>query len=695
MNKLQLSAVLFALSILPAVVVADEGMWPLNALPLDELRSRYQFEPSPEWIERVQKSCVRISSGGSGSFVSPHGLVMTNHHVGSDAIADLSTSERDLMRDGFYAKTLAEELRCPHLELFQLMSIRDVTAEVEGAVRPEMPPAEAQAARRRQMSAIEQAAKAESGLHPEIVTLYHGARYHLYQYKKYDDVRLVMAPEQGIAFFGGDLDNFEYPRYDLDCCFLRAYEGGQPAKTTPHLSWSASGAAEGELVFIAGHPARTRRMYTMDHLAFLRDVDLPLTLASYNQREVALQQFVAEGDEHHRTGMEDLFSIQNGRKALGGIYQGLLNPEILQRKSAREAALRQFVTSDPQRQAQYGSAWQELSTALKGIESTYPAYYLMESRRASLCRLFTIARHLVRAAAERPKPDGDRLEEYRDAELSSLEAALFSTAPIHDDLEQLRMADGLTRVARLLGADHPAAVQMLGGRAPADRAAELLSGTKLRDVDYRRQLYQGGAAAIEHCDDPMIRFARMLDPLARELRKAYEDQLESIQTQAYGRIARAAFAMHGERIYPDATYTLRLSIGTVRGYRALGADVPPMTKLAGAYQHAEAHHHKPPFQLPQRWIDRKEALDLNTPFNFVSTNDIIGGNSGSPVFNRNAEVVGLVFDGNIYSLIWDIEFDEQQARAVSVHSQAMIEALRKLYDAGTLADELTGAGSPG
>lgn len=682
--------ILGLLFVLSSASRADEGMWLLNNLPTEQLQEKYGFVPTDDWVRHVQRSCVRISSGGSASFVSADGLLMTNHHVASDIIADLSDEKNNYVRDGYYASSRGDELKCPQTELSVLMSIEPVTDKVNADVTSEMSPSEAFAARKKAMAEIEKEAKNRTGLMPEIVELYHGARYDLYLYKRYTDVRLVFAPEAGIAFFGGDLDNFEYPRYCLDVTFLRAYEDNKPARTEHYLKWSASGSREGELVFIAGHPGRTQRMFTVEHLQFLRDVRVPLILNAYNQREVALHQFMGRSDENRRIANEELLGIQNGRKAYNGILEGLLDEQLLSLKRQAQEKLIDFINSEPKRQAEYGAAHRRLAAAIDATRSDYPAYFLLANRRASLCRLYSIAMQLVMAAQEKAKPDGERFDEFRDANLPSLELGLFSEAPIYDNLEQFRLSDGLIRLGRLLGGEHPAVKAALGGLDAQGRAATLLAGCKLKSADYRRKLYEGGSSAIAESDDTMIRFARQMEPIVRELRKRYEDEYESIEKEVYGKIAAALFEMYGDKVYPDATFTLRLAYGTVAGYEEPGRSVDAMTSIRGLYKLAAQRGNQSPYELPKRWQDRKDKLDLSVPFNFVCTNDIIGGNSGSPIFNKSGEIVGIVFDGNIHSLIWDFQFDMKRARAVGVHSRSIIEALEKVYDAGPLAAEIMG-----
>lgn len=668
---------------------ADEGMWPLNHLPTQTLQKKYGFTPDEAWLKHVQRASVRVGEGGSASFVSPDGLLMTNHHVASDVIADLSDEKHDYIKDGFYAPTRDKELKCPHLELDVLMEIEPVTDRVNAGTE-KMSPADAMAARKKAKAEIEKEAKERTGLQPQVVELYNGARYDLYLYKRYTDVRLVFAPESEIAFFGGDPENFEYPRFNLDVSFLRAYEDGKPANTPDYLKWSATGPKDGELTFISGHPGRTQRLYTVDHLRFLRDVHVPLILNAYNQREVALMLFSQRSAENKRIAKDDLFGIQNGRKAYGGILAGLLDEKLIDLKERAEKDLRAFIAEDPTRAKEYGEAYEKLTAALNNLRSSYAEYFLIENRRASMCRLFSIASKLVRAAEEKAKPDGERLEEYRDANLPSLEGDLFSAAPIYPELDQYKLEDSLIRLGRALGGDHPYVQAAFGGKSAAARAAELIAGTKLLDVALRKKLYEGGSAAIAESKDSMICYAAELDGPARKIRKRYEDEFESIEKDAYAELARARFEKYGQTVYPDATFTLRLAIGTVKGYEEAGRKVPPMTTYAGLYELSAKHENSDPYHLPKHWEDRKSKLDLSVPFNFVTTNDIIGGNSGSPIINRKAEVVGIVFDGNIHGLIWDFQFSDELGRAVGVHSQAIIEALRKVYDADALADEITG-----
>ena len=673
-------ALLFSLAFGSQQAHSDEGMWLFNNPPRKTLKERYGFEPSDEWLAHLQRSSVRFNSGGSGSFVSADGLVMTNHHVGADALQKLSSAEHNYLQEGFYAASPKDEVKCVDLELNVLMSIEDVTERVQDAVKG-LEAAEARAARRAAMNTIEEESLKKSGLRSDVVTLYQGGQYHLYRFKKYTDVRLVFAPEKSIAFFGGDVDNFEYPRYDLDICFFRAYEDDQPAKIEHHLAWSKAGAADGELIFVSGHPGRTNRLDTMAHLNFLRDKVYPLSLNVIRRREVMLRNYGERSKENARQAEDELFGYQNTRKARLGGLAGLQDPTIMGDKRKRESELQQAVAAKSELKKEYGDAWKEVAASIEHWGKIYDQWYLLENGVAFNTELFHIARSIVRLTAETEKPNAERLREYAEAGLDSLKQQLFSEAPIYADLELTKLADSLGMFEELAGAENEFVQKVLDGKSPIERATELIRGSKLADVEVRRKLVEGGRKAVEASDDPMIRLARLVDEPARKVRKEYEEQVDEPQRQAYGKIAKAQFALYGDKIYPDATFTLRLAFGTVKGFRERGEKIPPWTTIGGAYKHSDEHGNVYPFALPKRWNERKEDLDLDTPFNFVSTADIIGGNSGSPVVNRKGEIVGIIFDGNIQSLVLDFVYSDEQSRAVSVHSSAILEALRKIYGA--------------
>jgi len=671
-----------------AATRGDEGMWLFNQPPRQILRERYQFDPTDAWLDHLQKSSIRFNSGGSGSFVSEDGLVISNHHVGADALQKLSSATRNYLKTGFYARTPAEEVKCLDLELNVLESVEDVTARVNTAVPPGGELGAAMLARRKVIADIEKEAHESTGLRCDVVALWEGGAYHLYRYKRYTDVRLVFAPEQQIAFFGGDPDNFEFPRFDLDICLFRAYENGQPAKVKDYLRVSPTGARDGELVFVSGHPGGTSRELTLAELENLRDQALPRRLATLKRVEVLLENWSHRTDENARRARESFFGAQNSRKALDGRLAGLLDPGLMGPKAKAEADFKaRLAGAADKTSADALAGFDKIARATEILAAQSTRSYLLESAQAFSCESYGIARTLLRAGDERTKPNGERLHEYSDSGKISLELGLFSTRPIYTDLEILTLADSLTYFATQLGGDDPLVRQVLAGKSPRDRAVELVNNTKVRDVAFRKQLYEGGAEAVAAAHDPLIELARLVDPTARAARKVAEEQSEAKQ-QAHAAIARARNALFGTGGYPDATFTLRLSFGTVKGYEEEGQPVAALTTLAGLYQRAKDLNNRPPFDLPPLWEKREGKLNLHTPMNFVSTCDIIGGNSGSPVVNRAGEFAGIIFDGNLESLPWDYAFDDRQGRATSVHSAAIIEALEKVYQTKALAKEL-------
>jgi hypothetical protein len=690
------SLVLLAALAFVSPVCADEGMWLFNNPPFAPLREKYDFAPTPQWLEHLQKSSVRFNSGGSGSFVSANGLCITNHHVGADALQKASSQSHNYLKEGFYARTQPAELKCADLELNVLMSIEDVTARVNAAVKPGLPAEAAKTARDGAIAQIEKESKDQTGLRSDVVTLYQGGLYHLYRYKRYDDVRIVFAPEQGMAFYGGDPDNFEYPRFDLDICIFRAYENGQPATIEHYLKWNAHGPADGELTFVSGHPGRTDRQLTVDDMADRRDREVPQWLQMFNRREVLLTAWGQRSFENARRARDNLFGDQNNRKRYDGYIAALFDPEIWSAIEAREKKLRGAIVGDAQLKGSV-SAYERIKKAETAVAHIAPRYDYLEQERPSSVgyrgpralygTLFKYARLLTRAVEQRNKPNGQRQPMFRDSARESLELTLFSTEPVYDDYEILRLTDSLTDFAEKFGPNDPMVKQVLAGKSPRARAVELVTGTKLKDAGVRKQLYNSDAAGLQAAHDPMLDLERMIEGSAHEAMVAHEAQ-EEMKAQAYADIAKARFATQGTSSYPDATFTLRLSYGSVRGYQEDGKPVAPFTNFAGLYQRASEHDNKPPFDLPSRWTQKKSALNLQTKFNFVTDADIIGGNSGSPVVNKNNEFVGIIFDGNIQSLVLDAIFSDKQARAVSVDSAAISEALRKVYDAGALADEL-------
>jgi hypothetical protein len=667
--------------------LAEEGMWPFNNVPRTEIKKRYGFDVTDSWLQKVQMASVRFPNG-SGSFVSPDGLVMTNHHIASDTLQKLSTPETDYLKSGFYARTQAEELKSPDLELNMLVSIEDVTDRVNAAVKPETPPAEAAAARRAATAAIEKESTEKTGLRSDVVTLYQGGQYSLYRYKRFTDVRLVFAPELDIAFFGGDPDNFNFPRYCFDVAFFRVYENDKPLKVENYFAWSKEGAKENELVFVTGHPGSTSRLNTVAHLYYLRDHGLPLVLKLLEGRLQTLRKYSELGEEQQRRAQEDILTLENSVKAYRGQLDGLRGKSLLAKKSEAESALRKAVAADPTKQKKYGDAWDNIAKGRKALGDYYREYSLLENAGAFNSTLYAYARMLVRLAAEDQKPNADRLPEYSEARRPILERALYSPAPVYDDLEKMQLSSSLAVLEGELGPNNPIVKTALKDQTPQARAGELIDGTKLKDVAYRKQLASGGVKAIAESTDPLIQLAKSVDEDARAVRKRYETEVLSNERSNYAKIARALFDTEGTKLYPDATFTLRLSYGAVKGYQENGKWVSPFTTLGGLFQHAVKHGNKNPYQIPPSWTAKKAALSLTTPYNFATTNDIIGGNSGSPVVNRDAALVGLIFDGNIQSLVGNFIYEGSQNRAVAVDSRAIIEALRKIYNASKLADEL-------
>ena len=658
----------------------DEGMWLFNDLPLAMLKERYGFEPSKEWAEHLMKSSVRFNVGGSASFISSTGLVLTNHHVGSDTLFKLSTPERNIMEVGFLAKTPDQELKAPDLELNQLVNIRDVTDVVKASVTDGMSTEQAVAARRAVIAKIEKEALDESGLKSTVTTLYGGGRYHLYQYKKYTDVRLVWAPETAIAFFGGDADNFEYPRYCLDATIFRVYEDGKPAKIEHFLKWSANGPEENEVAFVSGNPGRTSRIFTMDALKYQRDLNLPYIMANLRRQEILLQQYALRGKENARRARDELFGVQNSRKARLGMLAGLQDPQVLADKAAAEARLREIIAADPKLKA-LGSAWDTIA------ETTKKRASLLGKSVAINSQLYNIALELVQMAEEDQKPSGERLPEFSDAGRESLLQQLYSEAPIYTDLDQTLLGDSIAKTLEQRGFDDPVCQKILAGKSPADRAAELISGTELLSVEARRKIAAGGIQAINDSKDPMIMLAKIVNPPIRRIR-SITDQLDEQDKQAYALIAEAKFATQGTSAYPDATFTLRLAFGPVKGYEQDGQQIPAWTNMGGAFEHETKHEGQTDYRLPESWKKAESKLSKTTPFNFVSTADIIGGNSGSPVVNKAGELVGLIFDGNVQSLSGNYVYTDKQARSVSVHSSAIREALQVVYGADNIVKEL-------
>ncbi len=661
---------------LPQLGGAAEGMWPFNMAPAEQVKREHGFEITAPWLDRARRASVRFNNGGSGSFVAPTGLVMTNHHVGVDCIQKLSQGERDYVKDGFLAATPADEAVCPDLELNRLESIEDVTARVKAAeVGPDT--AAQNKARKAAVSEIEKACTEETKLRCDVVTLYSGGAYHLYRYRKFTDVRLVFAPEMQVAFFGGDPDNFNYPRACLDVAFFRVYVDGKPAETPDHFTFDATGAKEGQLVFVSGHPGSTGRLHTPAHLVFLRDTAYPYVLKKLTTLRDKLAKYMAKGETQRRAARKTFFGVENGIKAIGGYLGGLRDPALLAEAERRHAEVRAKVGDKETLQ----QAWPKLAAAYGAYGRFYVDYASTERRMSPGGDLARIARHLLRWSEEKAKPNGERLREYRDSGLESLKHRLFSEAPIDDGLQIELIEYGLTNMLEALGAQDPTVKSVLDGASPRARAEAAVKGTKLGDVATRRKLFEGG---LEGVRDPLIELVRAYDQRARTLRRRHESDVEAVERRWSGRVAEAWAAAHGQSVYPDATFTLRLNHGEAKGF----GDTRWTTTYADLYAKHDAAKGAEPYSLPKRWLDARLKLDHSTSFDFISTNDIIGGNSGSPVFDTKLRAVGLIFDGNIHQLSNRFVYRDAKERAVSVSTAAIAHALDRVYGATALLEEL-------
>ncbi len=656
---------------------ADEGLWLFNQPPRDRIQKAYGLDLTDAFLRHLQLASVRFNNGGSGSFVSPDGLLFTNHHIGADCIQKLSSAQQDYMAEGFYAATPAEEKACPDLEVNVLLSIEDVTGRVNQGIGAGAPAAEAGRLRRGNMSAIEKECASRTGRRCDVVTLFSGGQYHLYQYKKYTDIRLVFAPEYAAAAFGGDPDNFTFPRYCMDISFFRAYENGKPARPDEHLRWSRAGVQDGELTFVSGHPGTTGRLLTLAQLEFSRDDSYPLIHRRLEGLVAALRRYSASSPEHKRIATENLQYAENSLKAYTGFLAGLRNPELMRRKAEEERKLRAAVDSNPALRREFGTTWDEVAAAYREYRKFYRRYWLFETAPKQGSDLFSIARNVLRLGEEKRKPNEQRLREYRDSNLASLEQEMYSPAPLHDSMEIVVLADYLGFLERELGASDPVVKSLLEGRSPQKAAEFYVSTSKLKDAAARKR---------PDPNDGMLLLARRLDGPAREMRKLYEDRVESVVNSSAGKIAQARYRISGTSEYPDATFTLRLSYGPVKGYRdAEGRAIPYATVLGGLFERATGRE---PFRLPQRWLDAKPRLNLKTPYNFVTTNDTHGGNSGSPTVNTKGEVVGIVFDGNLESLPDRFLYTDERARTVHVASQGIVEVLRRVFRADRVLQEL-------
>jgi hypothetical protein len=665
---------------------ADEGMWTFDNFPSSTVGTKYGFTPSQEWLDHVRLSSLRIAGGCSASFISPQGLVMTNHHCVVECLDQLSTAQQNLEESGFSAKTPAEEKKCPDFELDQLVEIRDVTKDMLEALTGKTGDA-ANKALNAKRAELEQSCGSDASVRCDVVSLYQGGVYDLYRYKRYNDVRLVFAPEFSVAQFGGDPDNFNFPRFDFDIGLLRAYEGDKPAASRNYLRWSANGTKDGDLVFVSGNPGGTFRELTDAQLAFERDTLFPSRIPEVAERRGQLEVFVSRGPEQSREASDDLFFLENSFKVYFGRQQALLDPQFFATKVQEEQKLRAATAADP-KLAAYASAWDDIAK-VQQVRAQLFVRNASLSGRSFRTGLLGDAVTLVRAAAERTKPNRERLPEYTDKALVNVQQQLTAAVPIYKDLEELNLAFLFTVIRRDLGADDPFVRKMLGKESPEQLAHRLVSGTHLDDPKVREELYKGGQSAVDAANDPMIRFAASINLDLLAVRKDYEARVDAPTRSAAAKIAKARFAIYGTSVDPDATFTLRLTYGTVKGFEdAEGKFVEPYTNIGGLFERATG---APPYALPESWLKAKASLNLSAPMNLSTTNDTTGGNSGSPMVDKEANIVGLLFDGNIFSLGGDYGYDAAKNRSVAVDSRALLEGMRKVYHIDRIVDEIEAA----
>ncbi len=668
-----------------AVVHADEGMWTFDNLPREALKSRFAFAPDTAWVDHVMRASVNLG-GCSASMISAGGLVLTNHHCVAGCLQQLSSAKKNYLLDGFLAQKREEEMKCPTTEVSRLEQITDMTNEMNAATKGLTGEAykNAQNAMSAKLAADCVGDKKDT-VRCNVVTLYQGGQYQLYRYHRFSDVRLVWAPEDAAPNFGGDPDNFNFPRFGLDAAMLRAYENGKPAAVKHFFPFSARGAKEDELVFTTGNPGRTNRLLTLSQLETVRDIRLINGMRRGYELRGALTQYRKLGSEQARIAYNDLFFLENGLKVLTGQLNALQTKDLIAQKSSEEASLKAFVGANPKLKAEVAGAWDAIERAQAVQREITNEYETVENGRAFATRYFALARSLVRGSVETVKPNGERLPEFASARLPQVERQLFSPAPIYPEFEKMKLEFSLTKMRESLGTDDPFVIKILGRESPEQVAKRLIEGTKLGDPAFRKALWQGDRSAIEKSDDPFLKLVRDIDTHARAIRKRYENEVTAVEQKNAELIAKARFAQLGTKVYPDATGTLRLSFGAVRGWTERGKAVPPFTDFAGAFNRNTGAE---PYALPASWLAAKDRVNLMQNYNFVTSNDIIGGNSGSPMINRNAEIVGLAFDGNSHSHGGAFWFDDKLNRSIGVTSGGILEALKSIYGASDLLAEI-------
>ena len=670
--------------LLPILSLAEEGIWLFNQAPKAAIKSKYRFDLKDSFLDKMRLASVRFDNGGSGSFVSKEGLLFTNHHVGSECIYQLGSKDHNYIANGFLAHNQAEEKKCPDLEINVLLSMEDVTSKVREGVLPGMPSQEANTKRKANMTNLESACNKSTGNRCDVVALYSGGQYHLYQYKKYTDIRLVFAPEEAIAAFGGDPDNFTYPRYCSDFAFFRAYENDKPVKPMEYLKWSKQGARDGELIFVTGHPGKTNRLDTVAALEYARDVEFKFRLPLYEGIIAKLLSFGEVNAEQKRIARDLLLSFQNSYKAYSGFKRGLDDPALIGKKREDENKLIASIRDNPEKYREFGKAWDDVAVAYAFYKTFYPRYWMLEARGIAGSELFMKAKTLVRLAEEKKKPNAERLRAYTDTALPQLESSLYSDAPIYSSLEKLMFEESFLQMQRVLPGDELVA-KVLGGRTPKEAAEYYVENSKLIDPKVRKSLGEN-LADVATSNDPLIQLAKLMDPETRRLRMMYQDKVEAVLTASYSKIAQARFAAYGSGEYPDATFTLRLSYAKIAGYKnEKGERMDWTTRTSGLWPKVTG---KEPYELPQSWMKARPSLSPATPFNFVSTADTHGGNSGSPTINKKGELNGILFDGNLEGLPNNYVYRDVRERSVHVASQIILESLKKVYKADSVLREI-------
>jgi hypothetical protein len=667
-----------------AYTSANEGMWTLDNFPAAAVKENLGSTIDGKWLEKMRSSTVRLDGGCTGSFVSGQGLVLTNNHCVWGCVRNLSSASENLSETGFYAKRLSEERSCPGMRISVLAETEDVTGLVREATRGKSE-AEANEVRKATLSKLEKSCEQASGLACESVNLYRGGQYFLYKYRRYEDVRLAFAPELSIAAFGGDLDNFNFPRWSLDMAMLRVYENDAPARIDNFLTWRSKGADKGEAVFVAGHPGTTRRLLTVAQLEHRRASLLPQQLILLSEQRGRMLAWSRTGDEPARIVQQRILGYENAIKVYQNQLRSLMDETQMARKREQEAALRSAVHADPALAKKFGSAWDDIAAAVDAYRTMEDRYRFIEAGQGFKGSLYGYARTLVRGTAEKAKPNADRLREYRDTALPGVEQQLFAEVPIYPEFEQLQLGFSLEKLREWLGPDDSTVKSVLGLAAPHDLAGELVAGSSLADPAVRKRLWKGGAAAVAASNDPLIELARKVDGEARALRTRFEDEVEAVWDSGSEKIAGARFAIYGTDVYPDATFTLRVTYGSVRGWQEKGRMVEPFTQLERLYQRTTGQD---PFRILPQWESGAHKLPDSTRFNLVADTDIIGGNSGSPMVDSQGRIVGLVFDGNIHSISGDFWFDERFNRTVAVHPAIMLGSMKDIYGAQRLLDEI-------